>query len=111
MHASVQGNHVSRHRSLPLMIKKKSPFSYDCDRPPHRKLHRWAPDRIIRYILESTAPVGVWSFSRTTRKVALARAMTTSSALTKHCAKQIVLPVLITSGSTASHCPTRALPM
>ncbi len=25
--------------------------------------------------------------------------------------KQIVLPVLITSGSTASHCPTCALPM
>src|SRR5213079_1468078 len=29
----------------------------------------------------------------------------------KLCAKQIVLPVLITSGSTASHCPTCAVPM
>ena len=48
------------------------------------------------------------SFFGTTRNVALARAMTTPSAFIKHCAKQIVLPVLITSVSTASHCPTCA---
>src|SRR6202035_1262316 len=34
-------------------------------------------------------------FFGTTRNVALARAITASSAFTKHCAKQIVLPVLI----------------
>src|SRR4030088_2397411 len=37
-----------------------------------------------------------------TLNVALARAMATPSAFTKHCAKQIVLPVLITSVSAAS---------
>src|SRR6266404_7985944 len=47
----------------------------------------------------------------TTRNVPLARAITTSSALIKLCAKQIVLPVLITSVSTVSHCPTCAVPM
>ena len=47
----------------------------------------------------------------TTRNVALARPITTSSALMRLCAKQIVLPVLITSLSTASHCPTCAVPM
>ena len=41
----------------------------------------------------------------------LARAITASSALTRHCAKQSVLPVLITSLSTASHCPIWAVPM
>ena len=41
----------------------------------------------------------------------LARAITTSSALTRLCAKQSVLPVWITSGSTASHCPICAEPM
>jgi hypothetical protein len=51
------------------------------------------------------------SFFGTTRNVPLARAITTSSALIRLCAKQIVLPVLITSVSTASHCPTWALPM
>jgi hypothetical protein len=34
-----------------------------------------------------------------------------SSALTRLCAKQIVLPVLITSLSTASHCPICAMPV
>src|ERR1700704_2776272 len=46
-----------------------------------------------------------------TLNVALAREMATSSAFTKHCAKQIVLPVLITSVSTVSHCPIWALLM
>jgi hypothetical protein len=52
-----------------------------------------------------------WHFLHGTTGIALARAMTTSSALTKHCAKQIVLPVLITSVSTVSHCPIWALLM
>src|SRR3954470_10891906 len=47
----------------------------------------------------------------TTRNVALARAITAPSAFTKHCAKQSVLPVLITSVSTVSHCPICALEM
>src|SRR5664280_1264010 len=54
---------------------------------------------------------GPYSFFGTTRNVALARAITTPSALMRLCAKQIVLPVLITSDSTASHCPTCAVPM
>ena len=37
--------------------------------------------------------------------------MATPSAFTKHCAKQIVLPVLMTSVSTVSHCPIWALLM
>jgi len=44
---------------------------------------RFAPHRV-----RDTKP---YSFFGTTRNVALARAMTASSALTKHCAKQIVL--------------------
>ena len=64
---------------------------------PGSRYARTAPER--RY------PAG------TTRNVPLARAMTMSSALIRHCAKQIVLPVLITSLSTASHCPTFAEPM
>ena len=51
-----------------------------------------------------------YPFFGTTRKVALARAITTSSALARHCAKQIVLPVLITSLSIASHWPIAAEP-
>jgi len=43
--------------------------------------------------------------------VPLARAITAPSALIKPCAKQIVLPVLIASHSTASHWPICALPM
>src|SRR5215831_4837934 len=53
---------------------------------------------------------GGYSFFGTTRNVPLARAMTASSALIRLCAKQMVLPVLITSHSTASHCPICALP-
>jgi DNA-binding transcriptional LysR family regulator len=45
----------------------------------------------------------------TTRNVPLARAITAPSAFTRHCAKQSVLPVLMTSVSTVSHCPTCAL--
>ena len=52
-----------------------------------------------------------YGFFGTTRNVALARAITTSSALIRLCAKQIVLPVLITSDSTVSYCPTCAVPM
>src|SRR3954469_9129656 len=52
-----------------------------------------------------------YPFFGNTLNVALARAMATSSAFTKHCAKQIVLPVLITSVSTVSHCPIWALLM
>ena len=44
----------------------------------------------------------------TTRNVAFARATTTPSALIRLCTKQIVLPVLTTSLSTVSHCPTSA---
>jgi hypothetical protein len=44
-----------------------------------------------------------YPFFGITRNVALARAITASSAFTRHCAKQIVLPVLITSVSTVAH--------
>jgi hypothetical protein len=52
-----------------------------------------------------------YPFFGPTRNVALARAMATPSAFTKHCAKQSVLPVLMTSVSTVSHCPIWALLM
>src|SRR5258707_8464195 len=52
-----------------------------------------------------------YSFFFTTRNVALARAMAAPSAVTKHCAKQSVPPVLMTSVSTVSHCPIWALLM
>src|SRR6266404_9638544 len=64
-----------------------------------------------RFARCTRAPERRYSFFGTTRNVALARAMTRSSAFTKHCAKQIVLPVLITSLSTVSHCPIWALLM
>src|SRR6516162_7756294 len=57
------------------------------------------------------AAVGTCGTCRTTRNVALARAMTTSLALIRLCAKQIVPPVLMTSPSTTSHCPISAVPM
>jgi len=44
------------------------------------------------------------------RKDPLARAITAPSAFARHCAKQIVLPVLMTSLSTASHWPISAEP-
>ena len=53
---------------------------------------------------------GPHPFFGTTRNVPLARAITAPSALTRHCAKQIVLPVLITSLSIASHWPISAEP-
>jgi hypothetical protein len=54
--------------------------------------------------------VEVWVGFGTTRNVPLARAITVSSALIRLCAKQIVLPVLITSLSIEHHWPISAEP-
>ena len=51
------------------------------------------------------------SFFGTTRNVAVGARDHDVVGLDRLCAKQIVLPVLITSVSTASHCPTCAVPM
>ena len=73
----------------------------------------------VRAFIDLVVETADWHFGQkkhrhsvfgTTRNVPLARAITTSSALIRLCAKQIVRPVRITSLSTASHCPTFAVP-
>ncbi len=109
--SSRRGNHLGQRPKATASTGR----TYGCKRSDQTKknscgtgaVHIWIPGS-----LASLAPRNDdYSFLFTTRNVALARAMTTSSALIRLCAKQIVLPVLITSVSTVSHCPIWALLM